>query len=221
MSYPARAEGLGKYDTYRKGMDCYSQAINHMEIWSLWWNKIRIVSSCSHVSTTVWLNHMEFNETVERYYCKLNFQSKSSKLSKANISFVVRVGVNNNVTLILIFTFKAASVSSAILLSLLRTCHTRDNNRIQWSPPILVSHLSLLPQSNPLLLSQRPPHLHTSSDNLCDFTRSDGYKKSQAPSWISLFPTLSLNDAHAKSLKRYPPLRFHDFCHKTFREKAR
>ena len=46
----------------------------------------------------------------------------------------------------------------------------------------------LLPQSNPLLSKQRPRHLHTSSDNLRNFARSDGYKKSQAPPWILRFP---------------------------------
>ena len=140
---------------------------------------------------------------VERYYCKLNFQSKSSKLSKANISFVVRVDVSDNVKLILVFTFKAASVSSA-KLSLLRTHHTRDNNQIQQSPP-RIAPVSFLKATCFYRSSQRPPHLHMSSDNLRNFMRSDGHKKSRAPSWISSFPGLPLNDAHARSLKRYPP----------------
>ena len=74
--------------------------------------------------------------SVERYHCKLNFQSMSSKLSKANISLVIRVGANDNVKWILVFTFKAASVSSVKLLSVLRTRHTsrnNNNNRIQQS----------------------------------------------------------------------------------------
>ena len=81
---------------------------------------------------------------VERYHCKLNFQSMSSKLSKANISLVVRVGANYNVKLILVFTFKVASVSSAKLLSVLRTRHTGNKNWIQRSPPILISSHSFL-----------------------------------------------------------------------------
>ena len=83
--------------------------------------------------------------------------------------------------------------------SILRTRHTRNNNRIHrfsYRP---------LPQSNLPLSSRRPPHLHTSSDILRDFTRSDGYKKSRAPSWIFLFPGLSLNEAHVRSLKRQAP----------------
>ena len=64
---------------------------------------------------------------VERYRCKLNFQSTSSKLSKANISLVVRVGANDNVKLILVFAFKGASASSAKLLSVLHTHHTGRN----------------------------------------------------------------------------------------------
>ena len=48
-----------------------------------------------------------------------------------------RAGVNDNVKSILVFTFKAAYVSSAKLLSLPCTCHTRNNNRIPWSPTIL------------------------------------------------------------------------------------
>ena len=39
------------------------------------------------------------------------------------MSLVVRVGANDNVKLIPVFTFKAASVSSAKLLSILRTSH--------------------------------------------------------------------------------------------------
>ena len=61
---------------------------------------------------------------------------------------------------------------------------------------------ALLPQSNPLLSSRRPPHLHTNSDNSRDFARSDGYKKSWVPSWISSLPSLTLNGAHTRSLKR-------------------
>ena len=41
----------------------------------------------------------------------------------SNISLVVRVAANDNVKLIPVFTFKAASVSSAKLLSILRTSH--------------------------------------------------------------------------------------------------
>ena len=82
------------------------------------------------------LNPLFCLPSVERYHCKLNFQSTSSKLSKANISLVFRVGANDNVKLILVFTFKAASVSSVKLLSVLRTSHTsrsNNNNRIQRS----------------------------------------------------------------------------------------
>ena len=82
-----------------------------------------------------------------------------------------------------------------------RMSKKNESNEQQWSPPILILHW-LLPQSNLLLSSQRPPHLHTSSDNLHDFVRSDGYKKSWAPSLISSFPSLTLNDAHARLLKR-------------------
>ena len=97
-------------------------------------SRVRVVSSLRVLLGSSFLS-------VERYHRKLNFQSTSSKLSKANISLVVRVGANDNVKLILVFTFKAASVSSAKFLSLLRTRHTRNSNRIQRSPPILVSSL--------------------------------------------------------------------------------
>ena len=150
---------------------------------------------------------------MERYHCKLNFQSTSSKLSKANISLVVRVGANDNVKLILVFTFKAASVSSAKLLSVLRTCHTRNNNWIQRSPPILLLSHSFLKSTR---WSRRPPHLHTSSENnLRNFTRSDGYKMSRTPSCISLFPrSVSEQCTHKVALKVSPQLRFHDFRHR-------
>ena len=58
---------------------------------------------------------------------------------------------------------------------LFSVCHTsrKNNNRIQRSS---WQH-EMYPQSDPLLSSRRPPRLHPSSDNLRDFTRSDGYKK--------------------------------------------
>ena len=42
-------------------MDVYWSINNHVDIWSLWWNKTLVLPSSSHVSTTVW--HFGFNET--------------------------------------------------------------------------------------------------------------------------------------------------------------
>ena len=59
------------------------------------------------------------NENIGRYIC-----SKISLLPGfSNISLVVRVGANDNVKLIPVFTFKVAYVSSVKLLSILRTSH--------------------------------------------------------------------------------------------------
>ena len=44
---------------YRKDTDCYLQVNNHLEIWSLWYNNIRILPTCSHLSTSVCLHHMD------------------------------------------------------------------------------------------------------------------------------------------------------------------
>ena len=38
-------------------------AIGHMEIWFLWRNKTRFIPSCSCVHTTVWMHHMDVNNT--------------------------------------------------------------------------------------------------------------------------------------------------------------
>ena len=139
-------------------------------------------------------------KTVERYHCKLNFQSTSSKLSKANISLVVRVGANDNVKLILVFTFKAASVSSVKRLSVLRTRHTRNNNRLQRSPPILVSSCSFL----------KATHFYKVRDHLickraviiCVTLRDKMVIKSHGRHLEFLCFPACLNDAHVTSHKR-------------------
>ena len=40
-------------------MDCYGQVIDYIKIWSLRWNKRRILLSCCHVSKITWLHHLE------------------------------------------------------------------------------------------------------------------------------------------------------------------
>ena len=82
----------------------------------------------------------------------------------------------------------------AKLLSLLHTRHTKTITESKEQQCIV----DLLPQSNLLLSRWRPPHFHMSSDNLCDFVKSDSYKKSWEPSWISSFPGLILNDSHMR-----------------------
>ena len=64
------------------------------------------------------------------------FSIHEFKIIKANISLVVRVGEDDNVKLILVFTFKVASVSSAELLSVLQVTPeptTESNNLHRFS----------------------------------------------------------------------------------------
>ena len=46
-------------------MDCYWQVDDHIEIRSLWSDKMEILSSYSYVSTIVWWHHLDFNETLK------------------------------------------------------------------------------------------------------------------------------------------------------------
>ena len=41
-------------------MECYWEVIDHMEIWSIWWNKMEFLL---HVHTTVWVHLMATNKT--------------------------------------------------------------------------------------------------------------------------------------------------------------
>ena len=45
-------------------MDCYWHEFDHMEIWSIWWDKTGNLPVCSHVSTIAWLHYSESNETL-------------------------------------------------------------------------------------------------------------------------------------------------------------
>ena len=47
-------------------MDCYLQVIDHMKIWFLRWDKTGIHPICSRISTTVWLHHLDSNETPKK-----------------------------------------------------------------------------------------------------------------------------------------------------------
>ena len=44
-------------------MNCYQQVINHMEIRSLWWNKIGFLSICGCVNTSIWMHYLDANKT--------------------------------------------------------------------------------------------------------------------------------------------------------------
>ena len=48
----------------KKSMDCYRQSNIYMEIWSLGWNKWRMLESCDCVWATIWLHYLNFNETL-------------------------------------------------------------------------------------------------------------------------------------------------------------
>ena len=42
-------------------MCCYRRVINHIKIWSLWWNKTGILPNCVRVSSTIRLHHLDSN----------------------------------------------------------------------------------------------------------------------------------------------------------------
>ena len=45
-------------------MDCYWQVMKHLEIWFLCKSKMGNLPSCSWVSNTVWMHHMDLTETL-------------------------------------------------------------------------------------------------------------------------------------------------------------
>ena len=57
--------------TPSEGMDGYWQVIDHMEIWSFWWNKMGFLPRCCCVGTTVWMHHEGTNKTHGNYTRKL------------------------------------------------------------------------------------------------------------------------------------------------------
>ena len=42
-----------------EGVDCYRYVIDHIEVWSLQWNKTGFFPSCGCVNTTVCMHHMD------------------------------------------------------------------------------------------------------------------------------------------------------------------
>ena len=48
--------------TYKSNMRYYWQVNDHMEISSLWLNKMGILPRFNHVSTIAWLHHLDFNK---------------------------------------------------------------------------------------------------------------------------------------------------------------
>ena len=46
-----------------KAVNCYQLAISHLEIWSVQWNKTEFLPSSGCVSTTLWMYHMDVDQT--------------------------------------------------------------------------------------------------------------------------------------------------------------
>ena len=42
--------------------DCSQQVINHLEVWSIWWNKTRFFPRCHSVNTTEWMHYVGTNK---------------------------------------------------------------------------------------------------------------------------------------------------------------
>ena len=48
---------------HREYWDFCWQFLDHMEIWSLWWNKTACIPCCGIIRTIVWIQHWKSNET--------------------------------------------------------------------------------------------------------------------------------------------------------------
>ena len=44
-------------------MDCYQQIIDYTDTWSIRWKKMGFLPSCVRFNTTIWMHHMDANET--------------------------------------------------------------------------------------------------------------------------------------------------------------